>query len=54
MLEDAVRGVADEIREAAKDFEAAGERIQKRWRWLNRSLTRGPGRVVGMLLDWRL
>lgn len=29
MLEEAVRGVADEIREAAKEFEAAGERIQK-------------------------
>ncbi|WP_155121365.1 hypothetical protein [Bryobacter aggregatus] len=29
MLEDAVRGVADEIREAVKEFDAAGERIQK-------------------------
>ena len=29
MLEEAVRGVADEIREASKEFEAAGERIQK-------------------------
>jgi len=29
MLEDAVRGVAGEIRRAAKEFEAAGERIQK-------------------------
>lgn len=29
MLEDAVHEVADEIRMAAKDFEAAGERLQK-------------------------
>ena len=29
MLEEAVRGVADEIRKAAKEFDAAGERMQK-------------------------
>lgn len=29
MLDEAVRGVTDEIREAAKQFEAAGERVQK-------------------------
>jgi len=29
MLEEAVRGVADEIREAAREFDAAGERMQK-------------------------
>lgn len=29
MLEEAVRGVADEIRRAAKEFDAAGERMQK-------------------------
>jgi hypothetical protein len=29
MLEDAVHEVADEIRKAAKEFEAAGERLQK-------------------------
>lgn len=29
MLEEAVRGVADEVRRAAKEFDAAGERMQK-------------------------
>lgn len=30
MLEEAVRGVADEIRKAAKEFDAAGERHPRR------------------------
>lgn len=51
MLEEAVRGVADEIRDAAKEFDAAGERLQKGIGVaVAREVTRAGNGLVG---QWR-
>ena len=54
MLEDAVHEVADEIRKAAKEFEAAGERLQKGvGTVLAREVVRnGKGGVPGAQVQW--
>ncbi len=54
MLEDTVHEVADEIRTAAREFEAAGERLQK---GLGTALAReivrnGRGGIAGAHLRW--
>jgi len=54
MLEDAVHEVADEIRKAASEFEAAGERLQ---RGFGTALARevvgnGKGGVPGTHVQW--
>lgn len=50
MLEDAVHEVADEIRKAASEFEAAGERLQK---GVGTALAREVARNGGRMGAWR-